>query len=516
MKIPDTIYIQCLQINEIKKLIRSFEIRPLLKVKYDPICHPHILLQHLVKNKFTTKEELPEFVNTQYTIWKRSSRSFVKKIIKENTPNLRLQIKYQPYFVSNYHNKLRRVNKFTYKSAPIQKDKIIIPEQIQLKCIQVSKIKSYLKFPYDHSQNMIKYEPFENLESLRENMLFVIRENYIGREEIINLAYKQYKFWSNLAIENIREIIKDNIPSVNKIALPKNAISIQENFHNYFLFKDPENYMEFEYPLGELHLRIEAEFHNESEEFKVELKRAASWMTVMPIFWMDMEKENNLWVTRMKYFYKHRRPSPRYIYNVEKYLLEINHIKEKKDIKIVRKMKKWETIRAIGTFRVLHANIENPTLFEEYNKKPALLEYHEQIEKFLQHVEIDDIPCVASNWIESPKDRRLRLPKVHQISLIVNGERTNKILTPAALQIFFNMHNTFKPINESYQKDWEFNDLFSKSKDQIWRIRETIILYNFREYQCPQIDTNEIDLRLNDAKYIDDYIDIPAAITIFR
>jgi hypothetical protein len=115
-----------------------------------------------------------------------------------------------------------------------------------------------------------------------------------------------------------------------------------------------------------------------------------------------------------------------------------------------------------------------------------------------------------------PKDRRLRLPKIHQISLSCKWNlEPNKIFTPAELQIFFNIYNTYKLINESYQKDWEFDDLFSKSKDQIWKIRETIMLYNFRKYQSPQIDTNEItNLRLNNMDHIEDYVSISEAITI--
>jgi hypothetical protein len=117
-------------------------------------------------------------------------------------------------------------------------------------------------------------------------------------------------------------------------------------------------------------------------------------------------------------------------------------------------MKKWNTIRAINTFHVLNRNITNPTLFEVYIKKPELLEYHEQIEKFLEPMEIYDIPCKPSTWIECPKDRRLRLPKIHQISLNCKFKlEPNKILAPAALQIFFNIYNTSKLINESYQKD---------------------------------------------------------------
>jgi hypothetical protein len=220
----------------------------------------------------------------------------------------------------------------------------------------------------------------------------------------------------------------------------------------------------------------------------------------------------------MKYFHKYRRPSRRDIYNVEKYLMEINHIKEKKDIKIVRKMKKWNTLKTINTLYVLNENITNPTLFETYIRKPELLEYHEQIEKFLESIEIDDIPCKPSDWIESPKDQRLRLPKIHQISFSCKWDKEpNKILTPAALQIFFSIYNTYKLINKSYQKNWEFDDLFRKYKDQIWKIRETIMLYNFRKYQSPQIDRNKItDLRLNDADFIEDHISMSEAITILQ
>jgi hypothetical protein len=191
---------------------------------------------------------------------------------------------------------------------------------------------------------------------------------------------------------------------------------------------------------------------------------AATWMAMMPIIWMDMESQNNFWCTRMKYFHKHRRSSRRFIYNVEEYLVRINHIKEKKDIKIVRKMKKWNTSRTVNTLHVINANITNPVLFETYIKRPELLEYQEQIEKFLEPIEIDDIPCKPSTLIECSKDRRLRLSKVHQISFNCKWKlEPNKILTPAALQIFFNMYNISKLINESYQKDWEFDDLFMKS-----------------------------------------------------
>jgi hypothetical protein len=54
------------------------------------------------------------------------------------------------------------------------------------------------------------------------------------------------------------------------------------------------------------------------------------------------------------------------------------------------------------------------------------------------------------------------------------------------LQILFNIQNTYKLINEAYQKEWEFDELFRKNKDQVWKIRETMMLYNFRETQSPQ------------------------------
>jgi hypothetical protein len=143
-------------------------------------------------------------------------------------------------------------------------------------------------------------------------------------------------------------------------------------------------------------------------------------------------------------------------------------------------MKEWQTTKTINLLRVLNPNIQNPILGEIYIKNPALLENHGQIEKFLQPLEIDDFPCQPSTCIENSKDRRLRIPKVHQISFSCKWTKEpNKILTPSALQIFFNILNTYKLINESYQKEWEFDELFSKSKDQLWRIRETIILLNF-------------------------------------
>jgi hypothetical protein len=94
------------------------------------------------------------------------------------------------------------------------------------------KPKKYLQSWDKTPQLLIKFEPFVNLNSLRENMLYEIRKNYISKEELFNSAHKQYNFWTNLAIEDIKNIIKKNSPDFNhQIILPRDAISIHENFH---------------------------------------------------------------------------------------------------------------------------------------------------------------------------------------------------------------------------------------------------------------------------------------------
>jgi hypothetical protein len=239
--IPKIIQDQCFQISLIKKYIQSLNIIPQLQITFDPNIHPISSLSIHKPSMFTSKEALLNLVHYQYILWKTFSIKFIKVRIKNNTPDFNhiLRIKYYPYFVSNYYSRLRRnqerVSKFTYKSAPIQKDKVIIPEQIQLQCTQMSKIKSFVK-SFNRSQNLLKYEPFANLKALRENILFVIRENYISNEEIVNAAYKQYNFWSNLAIEEIKGIIKDNTPNQNQIILPKDALSIKESYQEFCMF----------------------------------------------------------------------------------------------------------------------------------------------------------------------------------------------------------------------------------------------------------------------------------------
>jgi hypothetical protein len=49
-------------------------------------------------------------------------------------------------------------------------------------------------------------------------------------------------------------------------------------------------------------------------------------------------------------------------------------------------------------------------------KNPFSIEHIEQFETLLHPLEIDDISCQPTSWIESYKERRLRLPKVSQIS----------------------------------------------------------------------------------------------------
>jgi hypothetical protein len=68
-------------------------------------------------------------------------------------------------------------------------------------------------------------------------MLYEIRKNCLIREEITNLAHKQCNFWSNPAIEDIKNIVKKNSPNPNQIILPKDAESVRDNFHNFLHLK---------------------------------------------------------------------------------------------------------------------------------------------------------------------------------------------------------------------------------------------------------------------------------------
>jgi hypothetical protein len=190
---------------------------------------------------------------------------------------------------------------------------------------------------------------------------------------------------------------------------------------------------------------------------------------------LDKElKQSRFWVTRMKYFHKHRRPPKSIMYSAEEYLREINHIGKREDIEIVKRMKEWNTINCINVLRVLYAIITDNTLFEIYIKTPHLLENHEKISKFLEPIEIDNLPCKPSPP-ENPKERRLRLPRVHQIDEDCKWTRdTNRILTKDALQIFFNIFNTYKLINETYNKDWEFDNRSERLKSKFGRLEKPL------------------------------------------
>jgi hypothetical protein len=80
----------------------------------------------------------------------------------------------------------------------------------------------------------------------------------------------------------------------------------------------------------------------------------------------------------MKPFHRHRKCQLLRIYNVEEYLTRINHIKDKKDIKIVRLMKKWAISKTINMLQVINANIQNPILNELFVKIPTMVEEIEQ------------------------------------------------------------------------------------------------------------------------------------------
>jgi hypothetical protein len=98
-------------------------------------------------------------------------------------------------------------------------------------------------------------------------------------------------------------------------------------------------------------------------------------------------------------------------------------------------------------------------------------------------------------------------------------KKTHKILTLKAVQIFFNIYNTYKLINETYQKDWEFKELSKKNKDQICALRQIIMIANFKSYMNPFNTVNEdnwVELRINDSEHIDDDLNIESVITIFQ
>jgi hypothetical protein len=58
--------------------------------------------------------------------------------------------------------------------------------------------------------------------------------------------------------------------------------------------------------------------------------------------------------------------------------------------------------------------------------------------------------------------------------------------------------------------------LFGKTKDQIWKIRETIMLINFKSKNFPQISEEDNYLDIADADNIDETVNLESAITIFQ
>jgi hypothetical protein len=109
----------------------------------------------ITHTKYLEKETWLNSANNNFKTWTINSRAFVRNTLKENTI-IYPQLKYQQYFVSNYQNKLLRKEKFTYKSAPVQKETIEIPEQIQESCQQVNRIKQQFKKFQLHTPNLIK------------------------------------------------------------------------------------------------------------------------------------------------------------------------------------------------------------------------------------------------------------------------------------------------------------------------------------------------------------------------
>jgi hypothetical protein len=135
--------------------------------------------------------------------------------------------------------------------------------------------------------------------------------------------------------------------------------------------------------------------------------------------------------------------------------------------------------------------------------------------KFLEPIEVDGLPCKPSPS-ENPKERRLRLPRVHQIDEDCTWTKDpNRILTKDALQIFFNIFNTYKLVNETYNKEWEFNNLFGKTKEQIWKIRETIMIINFKKKNFISISEDN-DLEIGNTNNIDDEVSLDSAITTLQ
>jgi hypothetical protein len=86
--------------------------------------------------------------------------------------------------------------------------------------------------------------------------------------------------------------------------------------------------------------------------------------------WKEMKNSSDVWRNKMLQNHRHIPSFPTYIYDlgVKEHLHRINTTK---DIKIVKMMKKWNTIRMINILRILSADIKNPILLEAYIRNPS-------------------------------------------------------------------------------------------------------------------------------------------------
>jgi hypothetical protein len=243
-----------------------------------------------------------------------------------------------------------------------------------------------------YQNNLLKYEPLTNPQIARENLLYIIRENYISCEELINGAIKQYKYWTNLLVEEINNCIKNNTPPNQKI-LARDSPSIKKNFRKYFSLENPDEFLKYEYTFGKMHLGVNQLYIFKNKTQKHRLNSFYSWSLATAFTIDEQIKQSGFWVARMKYFHKHRRPSRRIIYSAENYLREVNLIGKNDPIMIIEFTRQWNIHKFIDIMRILNAGIDNPTLLEAYIKNPCLLEHHEQITEFLEPIEIDDFPC---------------------------------------------------------------------------------------------------------------------------
>jgi capsule polysaccharide export protein KpsC/LpsZ len=78
----------------------------------------------------------------------------------------------------------------------------------------------------------LKFEPFANLESLFQNILFQIRKNYISTDQLVNEAYQQYILWTNLAAEEVSSIVTKSVPeTILKITLDVNGPALTKAYN---------------------------------------------------------------------------------------------------------------------------------------------------------------------------------------------------------------------------------------------------------------------------------------------